>query len=174
MRDFTWDEVIPPGRGKQTEPKPGDGMETLFEMDMIDLEIFDDMLDREESSKIEKCNYLCCLHRKWDNLNDWSKRHKHEPKVLKRIDDISARIKDLVGSDCLCKMPYKDFLKTEYWQKLREQTKERDGNACVVCNGSDRLEVHHRTYKRRGFEHPSDLVTLCHDCHSTFHKKLDQ
>lgn len=48
---------------------------------------------------------------------------------------------------------------------------ERDGRRCRLCNSKERLEVHHRTYKRRGNEKLDDLTTLCHRCHATYHNK---
>ena len=33
------------------------------------------------------------------------------------------------------------------------------------------LNVHHKTYCRRGREEPGDLIVLCRNCHTGFHKK---
>lgn len=40
---------------------------------------------------------------------------------------------------------------------------------CQVCNGSKKVQVHHRTYDRIGCELPSDLTVLCDKCHGLFH-----
>ena len=42
---------------------------------------------------------------------------------------------------------------------------------CQLCNKSGELNVHHRTYERRGEESYSDLITLCEDCHTLFHNQ---
>jgi len=41
--------------------------------------------------------------------------------------------------------------------------------SCQLCNSKDNLNVHHRTYERRGHELASDLIVLCKQCHKTFH-----
>lgn len=73
----------------------------------------------------------------------------------------------------LATMPYAEYLKTEHWQQQREAAKERAGHRCQLCNSGERLEVHHRTYERRGAEEPGDLIVLCHGCHEKFHDVLD-
>lgn len=65
---------------------------------------------------------------------------------------------------------YKQFLASEAWRQVRELAIDRWGGRCVICNSTDRLEVHHRTYERRGMETPDDVIPLCHGCHGLFHK----
>jgi hypothetical protein len=67
-------------------------------------------------------------------------------------------------------MPYAWYLKTNHWNRLRDKAHERAGNRCQVCNAGGLLDVHHRTYERRGAELPEDLIVLCRSCHETFHK----
>lgn len=83
-------------------------------------------------------------------------------------------------------MPYDQYLQTERWKSLREDVRARD-RSCVLCNSTERLEVHHRTYKYRGAVHTPghecdktdlgyrmeldySLCLLCARCHSAFHK----
>ena len=67
-------------------------------------------------------------------------------------------------------MPYQDYLLTPEWQERRNFQLARSGYRCQVCNTADeQLNVHHRTYERRGNEAPSDLITLCRGCHDLFH-----
>lgn len=66
-------------------------------------------------------------------------------------------------------MSYQDYLQSEHWKKLSAETKRLAGNRCQVCNGKKRLEAHHRTYERIGFELPGDLIVLCYKCHGIFH-----
>lgn len=67
-------------------------------------------------------------------------------------------------------MPYQDYLKTKHWQRVRREALERADGRCQLCNSPDHLEVHHRTYERRGQEEPGDLTVLCATCHSKFHE----
>jgi hypothetical protein len=71
-------------------------------------------------------------------------------------------------------MPYEEYLQTEEWQEKREQALERDGHCCRACNSGEKLEVHHRTYARRGNEDLGDLTTFCDQCHKHFHERMDQ
>lgn len=72
----------------------------------------------------------------------------------------------------LRRLPYADYLRTAHWQRVRLLALERAGNACELCAATDRLEVHHRTYERLGFERPLDVIALCHDCHKDHHNAL--
>lgn len=50
----------------------------------------------------------------------------------------------------------------------------RDGNICQQCkgkSGSKKIEVHHiKPRSEGGTNHPSNLICLCHDCHTKHHK----
>lgn len=71
-------------------------------------------------------------------------------------------------------MPYHEYLQTPEWEEKRQQTLVRDSFTCRVCNSPDSLEVHHRTYRRRGNEKIDDLTTLCETCHIHVHKNIRQ
>lgn len=67
-------------------------------------------------------------------------------------------------------MPYSDYLKTTHWDTIRLAALKRAGYRCQICNtGNTTLDVHHRTYERRGSELPTDLTVLCRACHEKFH-----
>jgi hypothetical protein len=67
-------------------------------------------------------------------------------------------------------MPYRDYLKTPHWRQTRQRALERADRRCQLCNSPDNLQVHHRTYERRGSERDDDLTVLCADCHTKFHE----
>jgi 5-methylcytosine-specific restriction endonuclease McrA len=71
-------------------------------------------------------------------------------------------------------MPYKAFLKTDYWASMRAHILYRARYRCQLCGNSSRLSVHHRTYDHRGeeYEHLSDLIALCYQCHAKHHDKV--
>ena len=64
---------------------------------------------------------------------------------------------------------YDEYLRSPEWKVKREQVLARD-LTCVLCASAKKLQVHHRTYERLGNEELTDLVTLCDDCHSDWHK----
>lgn len=66
---------------------------------------------------------------------------------------------------------YQEYLQTEHWLRLAEETKRLAGYRCQVCNSPLDLCAHHRTYEHRGDELQSDLICLCRDCHERFHEK---
>lgn len=58
-----------------------------------------------------------------------------------------------------------------YKSTVRKQALERDCNTCQFCGRVDRLQVHHRSYKRcRTPQEINDVITLCQFCHSSLHK----
>ena len=65
---------------------------------------------------------------------------------------------------------YAEYLKSDRWRALREAARQRDGNACRLCDSADELEVHHRRYPEVfGTESVDDLTTLCAECHGAHH-----
>lgn len=51
------------------------------------------------------------------------------------------------------------------WTK--EMVKRRDGYRCVICGSTEKLEVDHiRALQNGGDNDPSNLATLCDDCHT--------
>lgn len=72
----------------------------------------------------------------------------------------------------LRRLPYADYLATSHWLRVRTLALEQAGHTCDLCGRADRLEVHHRTYERLGFERQSDLIVLCQDCHRDHHRAL--
>jgi hypothetical protein len=71
--------------------------------------------------------------------------------------------------DHLRSMPYKEYLATEHWKNKRQTALRRAGYECHLCSKKSSLQVHHRTYERRGHEYQSDLVVLCRTCHEKHH-----
>lgn len=68
-------------------------------------------------------------------------------------------------------MPYRQYLQTPEWQETRRRHLKSTGYRCQVCNAYGvALNVHHRTYERRGNESFKDLIVLCQQCHEIFHE----
>ncbi len=65
---------------------------------------------------------------------------------------------------------YKVYLQSVEWREKAKTIMERDNNKCVVCNSTDKIQVHHKTYDRLYDEEPDDLITLCYVCHNRVHK----
>lgn len=78
-------------------------------------------------------------------------------------------IKDMRTAEELRRLSYKDYLKTVHWKAMKDKALARAKHRCQVCNSSEKLNVHHRTYDRLGEEKLSDLTVLCRVCHSKFH-----
>lgn len=68
-------------------------------------------------------------------------------------------------------MPYKEYLESDHWKQTRDYQLKRAKFRCQLCNLSGKLNVHHRTYERRGEELNSDLIVLCESCHKLHHNK---
>ena len=67
---------------------------------------------------------------------------------------------------------YGEYLSSDHWADLRrrffaESTRAKRG--CAGCRMGRPLQLHHRTYKRLGAEHLSDLDLLCRECHVALH-----
>lgn len=110
--------------------------------------------------RMEKGGYpILCTHCK--SVED--KKRKEWSRAMRQKEE--ARLQELKS------MPYYDYLRTEEWQERRKKALKRAGFRCQVCNiYGVRLNVHHRTYERRGEEDNKDLITLCKNCHTIFHE----
>ena len=86
-------------------------------------------------------------------------------------DENRRRQEKLERINELRSMPYQEYLQTIEWRERRTRHVESAGHACQVCNARNvQLNVHHRTYERRGAELYQDLIVLCRDCHTLFHR----
>jgi hypothetical protein len=65
---------------------------------------------------------------------------------------------------------YLEYLSTLHWQDIRDRALARAGNACQVCNQTDGLSVHHRSYRHLGtWKELMDVIVMCKRCHEAFH-----
>jgi len=89
----------------------------------------------------------------------------------RRKADLLAWKKNLKKKNDLPKKTYAEFLKSNYWKRVRKKVLKRDNYKCYICGSEDRLNVHHGTYAHYRMEHKhlSDLVTLCESCHKKEH-----
>jgi len=74
-------------------------------------------------------------------------------------------------SQNLAKLPYAVFLTTKYWFTVRDYVVSQKP-FCGLCPSTHRLNAHHRTYARHGYEHlywSTDLIVLCNKCHMRHH-----
>jgi hypothetical protein len=67
---------------------------------------------------------------------------------------------------------YQQYLQTDHWKEVRRMALEWAGYKCQVCNSPHELDVHHRTYERKGRERLQDLTVLCRSCHQLFRDRL--
>lgn len=77
------------------------------------------------------------------------------------------------------KLSYDDFLKTPFWDGVRNYKLRKANYCCELCGGKGILNVHHKTYENHGREFnkyvaDSDLIVLCRNCHEKFHDKLSR
>ena len=66
---------------------------------------------------------------------------------------------------------YRDYLKSDEWQRKRYVVLKRDNWRCVYCGGRA-SQVHHTKYAKYniGREPIEWLVSVCKDCHDSIHR----
>lgn len=97
-----------------------------------------------------------------ERLSSSHAEHKRQMEIVRqRIEELRT-------------MPYGAYLATSEWIATRTRMLKRAGFRCQLCNKQGRLNVHHRTYERRGQEDYKDLIVLCGTCHAKFHDKIPQ
>jgi len=95
-------------------------------------------------------------------MKDETKDTLEQPLSVDKPKQVNHRLSELQS------MPYTEYLKTPEWAKKRAKALRFAQYRCQLCNSSESLNVHHRTYERRGHELMGDLTVLCNDCHTTF------
>ncbi len=83
-----------------------------------------------------------------------------------------AFAKDVAKSDSLVtpKVDYYQYIKGQGWARKRWGALMRAGHACQVCKSTTNLQIHHNSYANLGHEPAADLICLCSECHSLFHR----
>jgi len=150
---------IPEYTGKWTESILGEKMSLKKAMD-----------DWMEANSKGEATHLKPPKHKYRGGHYRGKYHHWNKKAKRRKKKKPKR--DLREIERLKKLPYDKYLQSAWWQKIRKQALNYAGNRCQICNSDGKLDVHHRTYDRRGNEKQSDLTVLCRECHSKFHDKL--
>jgi hypothetical protein len=72
-------------------------------------------------------------------------------------------------SDFLRRLPYADYLRSDYWKRVRWAIIRDSELRCRMCNAGGNLRVHHRDYSSIGREKVCDLICVCDECHKLFH-----
>jgi len=67
---------------------------------------------------------------------------------------------------------YQLYLKSPEWKTIRKRKLAEAGYSCQLCNSSENLQIHHRTYERIFMEDMRDLTVLCENCHHKFHSSI--
>jgi hypothetical protein len=67
---------------------------------------------------------------------------------------------------------YHDYINSQEWQGVKARYRaSKMPQGCIVCK-SNKVDIHHKTYKRFGNEHLKDLIPLCRQHHDDCHAFL--
>ena len=125
--------------------------------------------------KICKRGYKRPEHSKF--MNDWYLKNKNSEVMLRRNKAISKKLKGRIFTDewkqklkkaskiRFANVPRKSKRPREWNHVLRNKIKERDKNKCVICESTNRLQVHHIDYNVLN-NNDKNLITLCVNCHA--------
>lgn len=68
------------------------------------------------------------------------------------------------------RIDYDTYMSSKEWYNLKGRHKAAGlASQCLSCSRTDKLTLHHRTYKRFGNEDLTDLIPLCWECHKSVH-----
>ena len=102
------------------------------------------------------------------------REREDEEKYSKRdpLNRIYRRLLRAWNPSVYREMPYDEYLKTEWWQLIREMIFVKRGTSCQYCGARNVLvDIHHLNYGWIGdeFRNQYDLVVLCRECHERQH-----
>lgn len=67
---------------------------------------------------------------------------------------------------------YRDYLNSAHWKQKRKEALRYGGRECWICKSTKDIQIHHRTYKRKGRERiETDLFALCAKHHKEVHER---
>jgi len=102
-----------------------------------------------------------CEEKRIKREEEWENRDKQH-----KIKEEKRRLR----REELHTMPYHEYLQTPEWKETRYVAMKKANFKCQLCGDGGKLNTHHNTYKRRGYEMSSDLMVLCGNCHETYSK----
>lgn len=88
---------------------------------------------------------------------------------LPPLDDLMKDGGRLLIIEVLRRMPYAEYLQTNHWQSVRDETWRRCAGRCRQC-GKRGHDVHHLSYEHIGCEKEDDTELLCAEHHRIFHE----
>ena len=103
-------------------------------------------------------------------FQQWDNKAITKPKVdtRKSFEDFYPTLKPSIYNTIAKRKP--TYLRSQAWQTLRKLILHRDNYTCQNCGITNvPLEVHHITYERFEQELPSDLTSVCRECHQAIH-----
>jgi hypothetical protein len=124
--------------------------------------------DEQAGYEIRSFNDGDITHYSLEGNELWFTLISAEKVLLMQVLDIKKAIKILL--DIKEPFDYKAYLLSDKWKEIRDRI-VANSNGCVVCDSTDSLNVHHKTYKNIGNENDNDLIVLCKSCHGKFHNK---
>jgi len=105
----------------------------------------------------------------------YKKKNALKKKMVKnaknKIKEYKKRIEKAKKERKEFKSKYQKYLKSKEWSDIRNDLFHVRGRACERCGSTNRLQVHHITYKNVFKEEPEDLEILCDSCHKKEHGK---
>lgn len=78
------------------------------------------------------------------------------------------------------RIPYREYIGMDghkphpYWEKVKAARYRADLGMCVSCHTAldiHEAQTHHISYDHLGHERLRDVITLCKECHESFHEK---
>jgi 5-methylcytosine-specific restriction endonuclease McrA len=109
--------------------------------------------------------------REFKNKFGRKRRTKKEIKALHREQDHYYVLSKSDRIKCdRNKYTYNQYIKSIYWDKIREKILKKNNYECSKCD-SKAVQVHHKKYTRYGYERYKNLMPLCKHCHKDIHYK---
>ena len=133
------------------------------------------MAAEERKTREQLLDFWCCPTARFEDIGVKAEGIQKWYELQKYLFDFDYEANRKL-SNLLCGLEYRDFLKTPYWDAVREKIRRRDRFMCCLCGSKLGLRVHHKTYEHHGREadYLQDLLLLCENCHKKFHNREEE
>ena len=115
--------------------------------------------------------------RQWEESLRWlaaradpSKRHECHVEEVVQSKRAKRRTRKKNRPRTLRPDEYHAYISSPAWKQKRKQALSHHGSKCQVCGATEKLQVHHKHYRRLGRERMADLSILCGGCHENEHE----
>ena len=123
------------------------------------------MLTSEQKENARKKQDLWLL-----NFKKQKKIEKRKKRKFFKVKNNNLLKKDRISKKNFYLKRHRKYINSHIWRLRKQKFFDLFGKKCKRCGSEENINLHHNNYSRMGKEKDKDLMSLCQNCHTEFHK----